>query len=119
MAAEWQNTIHPRKVQQCEHTLLVLELVNLDISTQSLPNIILSAGSLKLKLFPFLPYPATVLPRADWAGDGSYLGILLGCPRQVLRFAQMKDINLKYFYFYSLQIPIQSTDFSFSKKFFI
>ena len=31
----------------------------------------------------------------------------------------MKDINLKYFYFYSLQIPIQSTDFSFSKKFFI
>ena len=31
MAAEWQNTIHPRKVQQCEHTLLVLELVNLDI----------------------------------------------------------------------------------------
>ena len=66
MAAEWQNTIHPRKVQQCEHTLLVLELVNLDISMQPLPNIILCAGSLKLKLFPFLPYPATVLPRADW-----------------------------------------------------
>ena len=118
MAAEWQNTIHPRKEKSTTTHSFSLRTWPFS-SMQPLPNIILCAGSLKLKLFPFLPYPATVLPRADWAGDGSYLGILLGCPRQVLRFAQMKDINLKYLYFYNLQIPIQSTDFSFSKKFFI
>ena len=66
MAAEWQNTIQPRKAQQCEHTLLHSLRAWPFSSMQPLPNIILCAGSLKLKLFPFLPYPATVLPRADW-----------------------------------------------------